>query len=68
MTVLYGVNLWLTPIPATAARMELPSVGLLWLLLGLSDPRISQLRKSEGVSALHCIKTQMYDRLRVIPL
>ena len=54
MTVLYGVNLWLTPIPATAARIDLPSVGLLYS----GDYPTRGYRscvKSEDVSALHCI-------------
>ena len=37
--ILHVVNLWLTPIPATAARMELPSVMLLAIItLGTIRP------------------------------
>ena len=68
-TILYEVNLWLTPIPATAARMELPSVSLLYLLWGLSEPRISELCEKPRCFriTLHS-KTQVYDRLGLISL
>ena len=66
-TILYVVNLWLIPISATAARMELPSVRLLLLLWGLSDPRIFELCERPRCFSITC-KTQVYDRLGVIPL
>ena len=54
-TILYGVNLWLKPISATAARMESPSVGLLLLFWDYPTRGYRSCVKGQGVSALHGI-------------
>ena len=56
------------PITATVARMKVPSVRLVLLIWGLSDPRISELyEKPRCVSITLHSKTQV-DRLGVISL